>query len=58
MNLRMIIKKGFLLCSVCLTICLLSCNQKKQEGAQHVTTNTEVSKTVPTVCLYSINKLA
>ena len=43
MNLRMIIKKGFLLCSVCLTICLLSCNQKKQEGAQHVTTNKGLS---------------
>lgn len=58
MNLRMIIKKGFLLCSVCLTICLLSCNQKKQEGAQHVTTNKVVSKTVPTVCLYTLGNVS
>ncbi len=55
---RMIIKKGFLLCCVCLTICLLSCNQKNRAGAQPETTNIEVSKTVPTVCLYTLGNVS
>ena len=54
MDYRMIIKKGFLLCCVCLTICLFGCNRKNKAGVQHVTTNIEVSKTVPTVCLLSL----
>lgn len=58
MDFRMIIKKGFLLCCVCLTICLFSCNRKNKAGAQHVTTNIEVSKTVPTVCLYTLGNVS
>ena len=58
MDYRMIIKKGFLLCCVCLTICLFGCNRKNKAGAQHVTTNIEVSKTVPTVCLYTLGNVS
>ena len=58
MDIRMIIKKGFLLCCMCLTISLFSCNRKNKTGAQYVTTNIEVSKTVPAVCLYTLGNVS
>ena len=58
MILRMIFKKGFLLCCVCLAICLLSCNQKNKEGDRHVTTDMKVSRTVPAVCLYTLGNVS
>lgn len=54
MNFRMMIKTGSLLFCVCLTICLLCCNQKNEAGAP----NREISKTVPTVCLYTLGKVS
>lgn len=54
MNFRMMIKTGSLLFCVCLTICLLCCNQKNEAGAP----NSEASKTVPTVCLYTLGKVS
>ena len=30
-------RPSILICCVCLTICLLSCNRKNKAGAQHVT---------------------
>lgn len=58
MILRMIFKRCFLLCCVCLAICLLSCNQKNKEGDRHVTTDMKASRTVPTVCLYTLGNVS
>ncbi len=51
-------RPSILICCVCLTICLLSCNRKNKAGAQHVTTNIEFAKTVPTVCLYTLGNVS
>lgn len=46
----MIVKKGLLLCCICFSMCLLSCNHNNEVGVQDVTKDTVTSKTVPTVC--------
>ena len=48
----MIVKKGLLLCCICFSMCLLSCNHNNEVGVQDVTKDTVTSKTVPTVCLF------
>lgn len=54
----MIVKKGFLLCCICFSMCLLSCNHNNEVGVQDVTKDTVTSKTVPTVCLYTLGNVS
>ncbi len=54
----MIVKKYLLLCCLCFIMCLLSCTHNDKADVQNVTTGTEVSKTVPTVCLYTLGKVS
>lgn len=54
----MIVKKGLLLCCICFSMCLLSCNHNNEVGVQDVTKNTVTSKNVPTVCLYTLGNVS
>ena len=54
----MIVKKGLLLCCICFSMCLLSCNHNNEVGVQDVTKDTVTSKTVPTVCLYTLGNVS
>lgn len=40
----MIVKKGLLLCCICFSMCLLSCNHNNEVGVQDVTKDTVTSK--------------
>lgn len=53
----MIVKKYHLLSCLCSFICLLSCNHNKS-GVQNVKIDVETSKTVPTVCLYTLGNVS
>lgn len=54
----MIVKKGLLLCCIYFSMCLLSCNHNNEVGVQDVTKDTVTSKTVPTVCLYTLGNVS
>ena len=54
----MIVKKGLLLCCICFSMCLLSCNHNNEVGVQDVTKDTVTSKIVPTVCLYTLGNVS
>ena len=54
----MIVKKGLLLCCICFSMCLLSCNHNNEVGVQDVTKDTVTPKIVPTVCLYTLGNVS